>query len=48
MYEIKCLLHYSVKLVYIGHVDNVIEGVLPENLKNKRFLASDFDYGFEL
>ena len=48
MYEINCLLDCPVTLAYIGHVDNVIEGILPEKLKNKRFLASDFDYGFEL
>ncbi len=35
-------------LAYIGHVNNVIEGLVPENLANRRFLASDFEYGFEL
>ncbi|KFJ42070.1 hypothetical protein IBE48_00820 [Francisella philomiragia] len=35
-------------LAYIGHVDNVIHGIVPEELKYRRFLASDFDYGFEL
>jgi hypothetical protein len=35
-------------LAYIGHVDNVIHGIVPEELQHKRFLASDFDYGFEL
>ena len=38
----------SETLAYIGHVDNVIQGIVPEELKHKRFLASDFDYGFEL
>ncbi|XSZ47666.1 hypothetical protein ACP8HZ_04730 [Francisella noatunensis] len=35
-------------LAYIGHVDNVIHSIVPEELKYRRFLASDFDYGFEL
>lgn len=35
-------------LAYIGHVDNVINGIVPEELKNRLFFASDFDYGFEL
>lgn len=35
-------------LAYIGHVDNVINGVIPDALNNKRFLASDYRYGFEL
>lgn len=35
-------------LAYIGHVDNVINGIIPEELKNRRFLAGDYRYGFEL
>jgi hypothetical protein len=35
-------------LAYIGHVDNVINGIIPEALKNRRFLANDYQYGFEL
>lgn len=35
-------------LAYIGHVDNVINGIIPDALNNKRFLASDYRYGFEL
>jgi len=35
-------------LAYIGSVDNVIKGVVPDDLKNRRFLASKVQYGFEL
>lgn len=35
-------------LAYIGHVDNVINGIIPDALKNRRFLAGDYRYGFEL
>lgn len=35
-------------LAFIGHVDNVINGIIPDALNNKRFLASDYQYGFEL
>ena len=35
-------------LAYIGHVNNVINGEIPESLRNRRFLASDYQYGFEL
>ena len=35
-------------LAYIGHVDNVINGIIPDELKNRRFLAADYQYGFEL
>ena len=34
-------------LQYIGSVNNVIQGVFPENLKNRRFMANTFKYGFE-
>jgi len=32
----------------IGSVDNVIKGVVPDELKDRRFLAADFQFGFEL
>ena len=35
-------------LAYEGHVDNVIKGIIPEYLKNKRFSALDVKFGFEL
>jgi len=35
-------------LAYIGSVDNVIKGIVPDELKNKRFLASKVRCGFEL
>ena len=35
-------------LAYIGHVNNVINGEIPEALLNRRFLTSDYQYGFEL
>jgi hypothetical protein len=35
-------------LAYIGHVNNVINGEIPKALLNKRFLASDYQYGFVL
>ncbi|MEI6032830.1 MAG: hypothetical protein WCS65_00960 [Verrucomicrobiae bacterium] len=35
-------------LAYIGSVDNVIKGIVPEGLKNRRFSASEVKYGFEL
>ena len=34
-------------LSYIGHVNNVINGIVPANLKNRRFMADSFKYGFE-
>ncbi|OQK18042.1 hypothetical protein AU255_09360 [Methyloprofundus sedimenti] len=48
MFKITELNEHYETLAYIGHVNNVIEGVIPENLINRRFLASDFEYGFEL
>lgn len=33
---------------YIGSVENVLHAEVPQELKEKRFLASDFKYGFEL
>mgnify|MGYP003676749149 CR=1 FL=1 len=48
MFKIEKLNNSQETLAYIGHVDNVIKGNIPEELKHKRFLASDFDYGFEL
>ncbi len=48
MIKFKCLNDNPVVLGFIGHVNNVIKGEIPESLKHKRFLASDFDYGFEL
>ena len=47
MFKIKQLNNHAETLSYIGHVDNVIKGIIPENLKNRRLLASDFEYGFE-
>ncbi len=35
-------------LAYIGSVDNVINGIVPEELKNRRFDASKVKFGFEL
>ena len=35
-------------LAYIGSVDNVIQGLVPDDLKNRRFLASKVRCGFEL
>ena len=35
-------------LAYIGSVDNVIKGIVPDDLKNQRFLASKVRCGFEL
>ena len=35
-------------LAYIGSVDNVIKGIVPDALKNRRFLASKVRCGFEL
>ncbi len=35
-------------LAYIGSVDNVIAGIIPEELKNRRFNASKVKFGFEL
>ncbi len=35
-------------LAYIGSVDNVINGVVPEDLRNRRFSAAAVRYGFEL
>ena len=35
-------------LAHIGSVDNVIKGIVPEELKNRRFLASKVRCGFEL
>ena len=35
-------------LAYIGSVDNVINGIVPEELKNRRFSASKVKFGFEL
>ncbi len=32
---------------YIGHVNNVISGKVPNELLNRRFRASDFSFGFE-
>jgi hypothetical protein len=34
-------------LLYIGHVKNVINGIVPDKLKNQRFMADSFKYGFE-
>ena len=34
-------------LLYIGHVNNVINGIMPDKLKNRRFMANSFKYGFE-
>ena len=35
-------------LAYVGSVDNVIAGIVPDDLKNKRFLASKVICGFEI
>lgn len=35
-------------LAYIGSVDNVIKGIVPDELKTRRFLASKVRCGFEL
>ncbi|HRZ86274.1 MAG TPA: hypothetical protein P5287_00515 [bacterium] len=35
-------------LASIGSVENVIKGVVPDELKNRRFFASKVKYGFEL
>ena len=48
MFKINQLNNRSETLAYIGHVNNVINGEIPDNLRNKRFLASNYDYGFEL
>lgn len=48
MLQIEKLNDDSEVLAYIGHVDNVINGIIPESLNNRRFLASDYRYGFEL
>lgn len=32
----------------IGSVENVVRGIVPETLKNRRFSASEMRYGFEL
>lgn len=43
--EIKC---EAQTLAYIGHVNNVINGLVPEQLRNTRFQAKDFECGFEI
>ena len=48
MLKIEKLNDNSEMLAYIGHVDNVINGIIPDELNNRRFLASDYQYGFEL
>lgn len=35
-------------LAHIGSVENIIKGIVPDDLKNRRFLASKVRYGFEL
>ena len=35
-------------LAYVGSVDNVIKGIVPDDLKNRRFLAAKVKCGFEL
>lgn len=35
-------------LSYIGSVDNVIKGIIPDELKHRRFSASEVKFGFEL
>ncbi|MCP3944056.1 MAG: hypothetical protein GY710_21610 [Desulfobacteraceae bacterium] len=46
--EIKKLSDKKNTLSYIGSVNYVIKGVVPDKLKNKRFSASKVQYGFEL
>lgn len=48
MINIKKINDESQTLAYIGHVNNVINGIVPEELKNVRFQAKDFECGFEL
>ena len=47
-FKISMLAKEPCTMEYIGHVDNVISGEVPEGLLNKRFNASDFSFGFEL
>ena len=42
MLKIERLNEQTETLAYIGHVDNVINGIIPDALNNRRFLASDY------
>ncbi len=47
-FRIKELSKNKNTLAYIGSVDNVIAGIIPEELKSRRFNASKVKFGFEL
>lgn len=48
MFELTPLGAEPQKHYYIGSVENVLHAEVPQELREKRFLAADFKYGFEL